>query len=83
MDTRTSDKLTPLGKYLLEAIENADGEWLTRRDLAVRIGRPTRLNPYDVQVLDDLAAQGLIEMSEKVTGTVRKEYVYRTRTRDE
>ena len=71
------DHVTPLGEKLLEVVRGASGSWVNRRYIAVQLGRPTRLTPHDVNLLQVLVDEGLIEISRKSTGPVRTEYIYR------
>ena len=70
--------LTPLGERLLEILRGS-GEWMSRGEIAREIGRPTRLTPYDVQVLEDLADDNLIQIDSRKIGAVRTEYIYRAK----
>ena len=47
-------------KRLLEGLQDAGGQWLSRSELAEAIGRK-RLYSYDVQLLADLIHRGLVE----------------------
>lgn len=55
------------------------GEWLNRRDVAQAMGKK-QLNPYDIAILQVLAAQGLIETDRKDNNSpVGWEWVYRAK----
>lgn len=69
--------MKPLQEALLKAVRSAGGAWLSRREIAKRINRPGRLNPYDVQILEQLASDGYIETSKRIRGTVLEERIYR------
>lgn len=73
----TPAELTPLAVKILETVQAAGGVWITRLDIAQRIGRPNRLTPRDIQMLNYLVAMGLIEESRRTIGVVQEEYVYK------
>ena len=66
---------TPLGEKMLSVFDS--DEWITRRQLAVRMGRRV-ISPYDLQVLEKLIAEGLVEEKTRPLGLVRTEYIYRS-----
>lgn len=72
-----ADELTPLAKKLIETLEQSGEEWLTRREIAARLGRPGVLPPYDVQLLEKLVQDGLVEKQQQSRGVVLFEYTYR------
>jgi hypothetical protein len=71
-------ELTPLGNRLLEILQ-ASGEWMTRKQIADELGRPSGLTPYDWQVLRELATDGFIDMSQRKIGAVKQEYIYKAK----
>tara|TARA_B100000683_G_C12293456_1_gene475025 strand:- start:425 stop:661 length:237 start_codon:yes stop_codon:yes gene_type:complete len=77
----TKPVLTDLQRLLLEALRKS-GDWLTRPQIADAIQRESRLNPHDVNMLNELAKMGLIEIDERIVGTVRKQYFYRAVRQD-
>lgn len=77
----TADRptLTPLGERLLDILKES-GEWMTRKEIAAALGRPNdKLAPYDWQVLDALAADDLITVTNRKIGAVRTEYIYKAK----
>jgi len=44
---------------IIAALAGADTP-LTRKDIAAKLGRPGRLNPYDMQVLETLVTEGRV-----------------------
>lgn len=73
----TETGLSQLARKLLEALNDAGGEWLTRNEIAEKIGRRGRLNPYDTQLLDQLVSDGLAEMDNRLLAAVKTERIYR------
>lgn len=67
--------VTPLGEKLLSVMRES-GDWVTRRQLAERIGRRV-FSPYDLTVLKGLVAEGLVEETKRPFGVVREEHIYR------
>lgn len=59
---------------LLDALRT-NGDWMSRNDLAAIDGRK-RLTPYDVELLQGLANQGLVEIDQQPAGISQK-YVYK------
>lgn len=72
-----SNELTDLQRVLLGALRGKG--WQTRRNLADAIGRPTRLNPHDVEMLERLVKTGTVVKSQRIRPgtTVQQEYIYR------
>lgn len=50
---------------------------LSRSEIADAIGRPNRLVPYDVEMLEGLVEMGLVLKSEDIIGTVKTVMKYR------
>jgi hypothetical protein len=67
-------------KRLLEGLQAAEGQWLSRSELAKAIGRDKGLNPYDVQLLADLEHRGLVEARKRPReGFIPYEWEYRAK----
>lgn len=64
-------------KDVIYAALKENGGWMTRRSLGLAIGRPTRLTPYDIQLLTELALAGKVEIRHQLVGTARREWQYR------
>lgn len=74
-------ELTPLAARLLQAVQSANGDWINRSSIAADLGRSgNRLNPYDVTLLEQLVTDGVIEATDRLTGTVKTERVYRVKS---
>lgn len=71
-------EVTELEAKLLEVLR-ANGDWMTRRQVAQALGRPGILTPYDVELLEKLAAADLVEITQRPTGPVRKVWSYRAK----
>lgn len=71
-------QLTPLGEVILATLRDA-GDWMTRKDLAAALGRPGLLGPHDLRLLDELEADGLIEVRKEKIGTVKFEFQYKAK----
>jgi hypothetical protein len=69
--------MKPLQEAILKAVRSSGAAWLSRQEIAKRINRPTRLNPYDVEMLEGLVRDGYIEASTRIRGTVMKQRLYR------
>lgn len=64
---------------LLEGLQAAEGQWVSRSELAERIGRK-RLFAYDVQLLADLIHRGLVESRKRPReGFIPYEWEYRAK----
>ena len=73
---RPPGELTPHTKKILEALRSA-GDWLNRAQVAEALGK-SRLTPYDVRMLDELAAAGTIEAVRRdKPGFIPFEWFYR------
>ena len=70
-------EVTELSEHILATLRD-NGDWMTRRELGLAIGRPVRLTPYDLELIEGMAKQGLIEIAKRPAGPVRMEYVYRS-----
>ncbi len=71
--------LTPLEERLLEILQGS-GEWMTRKQIARELGRPDdQLTPDDWRVLRELATDRRIDMSQRTTGVVKHEYIYKAK----
>ncbi len=73
----TKEELSPLAAVLLDTLRAAGGVWLTRLEIAQRIGRPAKMQPRDIDTLQELADRGLIEVSHRIRGVAQTEYIYR------
>lgn len=78
----TSDKeLTALAARLLQAVQAGDLEGVTRLQIAADLGRPrNKLNPYDVELLEELVKDGYLTAFERKLGVVKTERVYRAKS---
>ena len=77
--TRQPADLTPLGERLLEILQ-VSGDWTTRKQIAVELGRPdSQLTPDDWRVLRELATDRRIDMSQRKIGAVKHEYIYKAK----
>lgn len=70
--------MTVLADKLLDTLRQHGG-WMNRRAWARAIGRPQTLTPYDLQLIEKMAADGLIEVEQHQAGPVRFEWVYRAK----
>lgn len=70
--------MTPLQDVLLDALRGAKG-WITRKGVSNAIGRPNRLNPHDIVMLERLVDAGIVKRSQRIRPgtTVQQEYIYR------
>ena len=57
-------RITAHGYKLLEGLERRRNQWLTRKEVALVIGKK-RLTPYDIAMLELLAEQGHIDMDQQ------------------
>lgn len=73
------DRITPLGNLLRGVLQAEAGKWLTRNQIAEKLGR-SRLTPYDIATLEYLANQGLIEARQATRGVIGKRWEYRSAT---
>jgi len=64
MATRKAKRITAHGFKLRDAIETRRNQWLTRKDVAVLIGKK-RLTPYDIDMLALLAENGHIRVEQQ------------------
>lgn len=71
-----SATMTDLKNLIFETIR-ANGGWMSRQEIATAIGRPGRISPYDIKLLNDLVEAGLLETSERPTGPVQRALTYR------
>ena len=66
-------------KRLLEGLQAAKGEWLSRSELAKAVGKD-KIYPYDVQLLNDLIHAELIESRKRPReGFIPYEWEYRAK----
>jgi len=72
--------LKPLEKLILEAIQAANGQWVTRIDITRAIGRPNGIQPNDLKALDQLAELGFIEARQAKRGLVGVKWEYKSKT---
>lgn len=75
----TDDALTPLASLLLETLRSTGGAWLTRQEIAGKIGRPARLTPRDVSLLNELVRKGLVEVRSHPRGPIQMAFIYRAK----
>lgn len=71
--------VTELSEHLLSTLRG-NGGWMNRRELGLAIGRPARLTPYDLVLIEEMIAAGLIEVDQRIAGAVRREWVYRAKS---
>ncbi len=57
-------RITAHGYKLLEGLERRRNQWLTRKEVALVIGKK-RLTPYDIALLELLAEQGRIDIDQQ------------------
>ena len=72
-----ADGLTPTARKIL-AIMCEHGDWVTRADLANKIGHE-KLSPYHIRVLERLFVKGLIEVRRYRTASWNLSYQYRAK----
>lgn len=73
----TRKRLTEHGETLLEIVQRAGGEIVTRSDIAKALGK-TRLNVWEVKLLDEMAAAGLIQAEKlPIKSPIGYEWQYR------
>ena len=53
-------RITTHAEKLRGVLEESRNQWLTRRQIALKIGKK-RLTPYDIDLLDLLAEHGIIQ----------------------
>lgn len=82
MPMTKDDTLSPLAKLLLETLQATGGAWLTRLEIAQKIGRPDRLIPRDIDMLNLLVTRGLVEVQNHPRGPIQAEYIYRVKLRE-
>lgn len=68
-------ELTPHQLKIIEALYNANGEWLTRIQVARAIGKK-RLTPYDINCLKLLTEKELIDTSTQPTNAPGSDFAY-------
>jgi predicted transcriptional regulator len=76
--TATHD-LKPLEKKILEVIQSVGAEWLGRAEIARKIGRPSSIQPNDIEALTKLVDLGLIETKQVPRGVAGVKWVYRVK----
>ena len=59
-----SKRITIQAEKLLDALGGSKNLWLTRREVAFKIGKK-RLTPYDIELLELLAEQGHIAVAQE------------------
>ena len=74
-----SADLTPENGRLLEILAGSSS-WMTRKQIAVELGRPSaQLTPYEWQALRELATDSLIHMSQRKISAGKHEYIYKAK----
>lgn len=76
---RENFDVTELSELILTTLRG-NGGWMTRRELGKAIGRPVRLLPYDLLLIEEMVAAGKIETDQRLSGPVRREWVYRAKS---
>lgn len=71
-----STSVSDLKTYILETLRTHGG-WMSRQEIATAIGRPGRISPYDIDLLNQLVEAGDVELSERPTGPVQRALTYR------
>lgn len=74
-----ADNLTDLQAIILNVLREHGG-WMKRSELATYLGRPSRLVPHDIDMLEGLVTIGLVEREKREIGTVKTVAVYRAVT---
>lgn len=73
----TRKRLTEQAERLLEIVQRANGQIVTRSDIAKAMDK-TRLNVWDVKLLDDLIGEGYIVGEKKpIKSPIGYEWQYR------
>lgn len=67
-----------LKEKILEVLRDSGG-WMSRAEIAQALNRPTRLQPYDVELIEELISEGLVEQEKELVGTVKEVYKYRAK----
>lgn len=76
-----TNELTPLAQKMVEVLQAAGGEWVSRSAIADGLERSkSRLNPYDVTLIEQLVSDGTLEATDRKIGTVKTERVYRVKS---
>jgi hypothetical protein len=73
--TKDESQLSKLGVRFVEILTAAKGEWLSRSQVGLELGR--KLQPYDIALLEQMTKDGLIESREALTGAVKTRWEYR------
>jgi hypothetical protein len=74
LDARMRE-LTPHQLKIVEALYHANGEWLTRIQVARALGKK-RLTPYDIDCLKQLSDMGIANMSTQPTTAPGSDFAY-------
>jgi len=64
MPVRGPQRITAHAEKMLDGFNKHRNEWLTRKDIAVMIGKK-RLTPYDIDLLELMAERDLIRMEQE------------------
>lgn len=75
----TSENLSPLEQRIIATLEESRDEWLSRSQIAERIGRTNGYTQNDVRALKTLLERGRIEVRETVIGVAKSMYEYRAK----
>lgn len=75
----TSENLSPLEQRIITVLEDSPDEWLSRSQIAERIGRTNGYTQNDVRALNMLLERGRIEIRETVIGVAKSMYEYRAK----
>lgn len=68
--------VTNLKDFILQTLRT-NGGWMSRQEIATAIGRPGRISPYDIKLLNELVDSGLVEKSARPRGPVQRAHTYR------
>ena len=78
-DTPHNKPLSVQAEKLFEALKALGAGWHSRAELARQVGK-TRLNPFDIALLEVLRESGLIEAEQHpASGPITYKWMYRIR----
>jgi hypothetical protein len=75
----TTHELRPLERKVLEVLQEAGGEWLTRGSIAKLLKRPGAIQPSDIAALEKLTMMGIVEARQTPRGAAALQWEYRTK----
>ena len=71
-----TQELSALQQAILDVLRGSTVP-MTRSEIASALGRPNRLVPHDIDMLEGLVEMGLVLKSEDIIGTVKTVMKYR------